>query len=128
MDSRLYFVLGDLGSNIFIGLVVGWLSALLVGVGWNMYLAMVVTMVLGMVVGTILWFPLGILFGAMELMVPAMVTGMVSGMVVGMWAAMVPLGASEAAIIGGVCGLASIVLVWITNNSLRGVRHFPAEA
>ena len=128
MDSRLYFVLGDLGSNVFIGLVVGWLSAMLVGVGWNMYLAMVVTMVLGMVVGTILWLPLGILFGAMELMVPTMFTGMASGMVVGMWAAMEPLGANEAAIIGGVCGLASIVLVWIVNNSLRGVRHFPAEA
>lgn len=128
MDSRLYFVLGDLGSNVFIGLAVGWLSAMLVGVGWNMYLAMMVTMVLGMVVGTILWLPLGILFGAMELMVPAMCTGMVSGMVVGMWAAMVPLGANEAATIGAVCGLASIVLVWIVNNSLRGVRHFPAEA
>ena len=128
MDSRLYFVLGDLGSNVFIGLVVGWLSALMVGVGWNMYLAMLLTMVVGMVVGTILWFPLGILFGAMELMVPAMLTGMVSGMVVGMWAAMTPLGAYEAATIGGVCGLACIVLIWIINNSLRGVRHFTAEA
>jgi hypothetical protein len=128
MDSRLYFVLGDLGSNVLIGLVVGWLSALLVGVGWNMYLAMVVTMVLGMVVGTILWFPLGIFFGAMELMLPAMLTGMASGMVVGMWAAMVPLGPNEAATIGAVCGLSSIVLVWIINNSMRGVRHYPAEA
>ena len=122
MDSRLYFVLGDLVSNILVGLVAGWLCALIIGVGWNMFLAMVLAMIIGMIVGTILWFPLGMLFGAMEVMLPTMFGGMLSGMVVGMWAAMMPLGAGQAAVIGGVCGLVAIVTVWVLNNALRGVR------
>ena len=31
MDSRLYFVLGDLFSNVLVGVVAGWLAALVVG-------------------------------------------------------------------------------------------------
>ena len=124
MDSRLYFVLGDLASNVLVGAVVGWLCALLVGVGWNMFFTMLLTMVIGMIVGTALWLPLGTLFGAMEVMVPTMFGGMLSGMVVGMWATMAPLGGYEALSIGGVCGLISIVLIWILNNSMRGLRHY----
>ncbi len=122
MDSRLYFVLGDLAVNILVGAVVAWLCALMVGVGWNMFLTMVLAMVIGMIVGTLLWFPLGILFGAMEVMLPVMLTGMVSGMVVGMWATMEPLSAMSALAVGGVCGLACIVAIWILNNSVRGVQ------
>lgn len=127
MDSRLYFVLGDLASNILVGLVVGWLCALIVGVGWNMYLAMLLAMVIGMVVGTVLWFPLGILFGAMEVMLPTMFGGMLSGMVVGMWAAMMPVSGTQAAVIGSVCGLISIVIIWVVNNAVRGIRPYQAE-
>lgn len=127
MDSRLYFVLGDLFSNILVGVVAGWLAALVVGEGWNMFLAMVLAMVIGMAVGTILWLPLGTLFGAMEVMLPTMFGGMLSGMVVGMWAAMAPVGGFAAALVGGVCGLLSIVIVWVMNNTLRGVRTTPGE-
>ena len=111
MDSRLYFVLGDLVSNVLVGAVVGWLCVLVVGVGWNMFLTMFLTMAIGMVVGTALWLPLGVLFGAMEVMLPTMFGGMVSGMVIGMWATMEPLGAMEGFVMGGVCGLASIVVI-----------------
>jgi hypothetical protein len=121
MDSRLYFVLGDLASNILVGLVVGWLCCLIVDVGWHMFLTMVLAMFIGMVTGTVLWFPLGRFFGAMEVMLPTMFSGMLSGMVVGMWATMMPLGDFEAAAIGGVCGLISIVIIWILNNSVHGV-------
>jgi hypothetical protein len=127
MDSRLYFVLGDLFSNILVGVVAGWLAALVVGEGWNMLLAMVLAMVLGMIVGTILWLPLGALFGAMEVMLPTMFGGMLSGMVVGMWAAMAPVGGLVAALTGGGCGLLAIVIVWVMNYSLRGVRPAPGE-
>ncbi len=127
MDSRLYFVMGDLASNVLIGLIVGWLCAALVGVGWNMLLTMLFTMAIGMVVGTLMWFPLGILFGAMELMLPTMLSGMVSGMVVGMWSTMEPLGGYEAATIGGVCGLVSIVAVWVLNNAVRGIQSYTGE-
>jgi hypothetical protein len=127
MDSRLYFVLGDLLSNILVGLVAGWLCALVVGEGWNMFIAMLFAMVIGMVVGTVLWFPLGMLFGAMEVMLPTMFGGMLSGMVVGMRAAMLPVSSYEAAALGSVCGLIAIVIVWVLNNSVRGIRSVPEE-
>jgi len=127
MDSRLYFVLGDLISNVLVGAVVGWLCALIVGVGWNMFLAMVLAMFIGMIVGTLLWLPLGMLFGAMEVMLPTMFGGMLSGMVVGMWAAMEALPGHSAFMIGGVCGLVSIVAIWILNNSVRGLRRYEMQ-
>jgi len=127
MDSRLYFVLGDLASNILVGLVVGWLCSLIVGVGWHMFLTMILTMVIGMVVGMALWIPLGICFGSMEVMLPTMFGGMLSGMVVGMWATMTPLAGNEAIAIGAACGLIAMVIIWILNSSLRGIRSYEAE-
>lgn len=124
MDSRLFFVLGDLATNILVGGVVGWLCSLIVGVGWNMFFAMLLTMFIGMVAGTVLWFPLGIFFGAMEVMLPAMFSGMLSGMVVGMWATMMSLGDYEAVAIGGACGLIGITTIWILNNQVRGIRSY----
>ena len=47
MDSRLYFVLGDLASNLLVGALAGWISALVIGDGWNMWLAMFLAMGLG---------------------------------------------------------------------------------
>lgn len=127
MDSRLYFVLGDLFSNVAVGLVAGVLAALVVGEDWNMYLAMILAMVLGMIVGTVLWLPLGALFGAMEVMLPTMFGGMISGMVVGMWVAMSPISVKAAALVGMACGLLAIVIVWIINGSLRGIRDLHRE-
>ncbi len=124
MDHRLYFVLGDLAANIVVGAVAGWLCAMLIGVGWNMFVAMILAMVVGMVVATILFFPFAIFFGAMEIMLPAMMTGMVSGMAVGMWAAMETFESLEALRVGAVCGLVSLVFIWVVNNSLRGVKHY----
>ena len=127
MDSRLFFVLGDLASNVLVGLIVGWLCILVVEVGWNMFFAMLLAMAIGMVAGTVLCVPLGVFFGAMEVMLPTMFGGMLSGMVVGMWAAMTPLSGAGGAAIGGVCGLLSIVVIWVMNNSLRGIRSFETE-
>jgi hypothetical protein len=124
MDSRLYFVLGDLASNILVGAIAGCLCALIIGVGWNMFFAMLLAMAIGMLVGLVLWIPLGMLFGAMEVMLPTMFGGMVSGMVVGMRAAMSPLSSDDALMMGAVCGLASIVAIWILNNSVRGLRQY----
>ena len=83
MDSRLYFVLGDLASNLLVGALAGWFSALVIGDGWNMWLAMFLAMGLGMLLGLVLFFPLGMAFGAMEVMLPTMFSGMLAGMVVG---------------------------------------------
>ena len=124
MDSRLFFVLGDLFGKMLTGLVVGVLCSLVVGEGWNMFLAMCLAMAIGMAVGLVMFFPLGIFFGAMEVMLPVMFTGMASGMVVGMYCAMAPLTAGAAALWGAVCGLASIVLIWVLNTGLRGVTTY----
>lgn len=127
MDNRLYFVVGDLAANTLTGLVVGLVCWLLVGAGWNMWLSMLLMMGVGMLLAIFLFFPLGILFGAMEVMVPLMLTGMVSGMVVGMWIPMAPLFAAEAAIIGALCGLASIIAIWTLDSIIRGRVTLPGE-
>lgn len=124
MDHRLYFVLGDLIANTAVGALIGSLAALIVGPGWNMFVAMLVLMCVGMLISFILSLLIGILFGAMEIMVPVMLTGMVSGMVVSMWASMAPLSGTSAALIGAVCGFVSVVAVWIVNNAVRGVTKF----
>jgi hypothetical protein len=127
MDERLYFVLGDLLANTLAGAIIGWLIWLITPYGWNMWLVMVVAMGLGMVVATLLWLPLNICLGAMEVMLPLMLTGMLAGMVLGMHASMAHFGAGQALFEGAVCGLVSIVIIWILNNSLRGPQQFGRE-
>ncbi len=122
MDSRVYFVLGDLLSNIAIGALIGLVAVLVVGTQWNMWLAMFLMMVVGMAISFPLSLAFGIYFGAMEIMVPAMLTGMMSGMVVGMWHPMSPLSVSEGAIVGALTGLIVLNAVWVANTALRGVR------
>lgn len=127
MDSRLFFVFGDLVANIAVGLIAGWLCALVVGTSWNMLPAMLVAMAVGMVVGFVLFFPFGIFFGAMEVMLPIMFSGMLAGMVVGMWAAMAPVSDGAAALTGAICGVIGILVIWIANTALRGVRVLDEE-
>ena len=125
MDSRLYFVLGDLLANISIGALVGVVSVLVVANGWNMWLAMWLMMVLGMVVSMLGAYGFLYCFGAMEIMVPIRQTGMWSGMVVGMWEAMMPLSIAQGAIIGGITGLIVLNIIWVANTALRGVVSNP---
>ena len=120
MDNRLYFVIGDLFSNILVGVVVGCFCWLIVGADWNMWLAMIVMMLVGMLLASMLFFPLGILFGAMEVMLPLMLSGMVSGMIVGMWIPMSPLTLIESSVIGAMSGVLGLLAVWVLNNNIRG--------
>lgn len=120
MDARLYFVLGDLALNILAGAIVGWLTWLVIPAGWNMWPAMFLGMCLGMLLATVLFIPASIFLGAMEVMLPLMLTGMLAGMVIAMGAG--NLFAGAALFEGAVCGLVSIVAVWILNNSVRGAQ------
>lgn len=120
MDHRLFFVLGDMLSNIMTGAIVAWACWSLFDSDWNMFVAMVLAMGFGMFLSMLLWLPAGLLFGVMEAMVPMMFTGMVASMIVGMWAAMHPLSLQAAIATGAVSGLLCINIIWILNNHLRG--------
>lgn len=121
MDHRLYFVFGDLVSNMVAGILVAFCAALLIGTGWNMFVAMIVMMALGMVLCIFLSLGLGILFGAMEIMVPMMLTGMFSGMFGGMWLAMAEVPIPQLVWLGAVTGVLVTCIIWLVNARLRGV-------
>lgn len=124
MDKRLYFVLGDLITNVLAGMFVAGLCYLIFDTDWNMIVAMLVAMVLGMVFSMMIWFPASILYGAMEVMLPVMLTGMYSGMIIGMWASMHSLALATALLCGAVTGFVTVTIVWIVNNQLRGRRSY----
>lgn len=120
MDNRLYFIAGDLVSNIIAGILIALSAALLISPGWNMLIAMAVMMALGMISALLLSLALGILFGAMEIMVPVMLTGMFSGMSGGMWLAMTDVALVQLVYLGAVIGFAVTCIIWLVNTQLRG--------
>jgi hypothetical protein len=122
VDRRPLYALGDFLGSLLVGIVAAMVAWVLVGPGWNMWVAMFGMMAMGMVVGLVMFFPLGMKLGAMEAMIPAMYTGMWSGMMVGMIGAMMPLSWLHAAQLGAACGVGEIVFIWIANSLLRGVR------
>ncbi len=127
METRPYFLLGDLASNVLSGAAVGMLCAALIGESWNHTVAMIVGMVLGMIAILPLQLASNIFFGAFETMLPMMLTGMAVGMVVSMAAAdrLVPW--QEAAVQGGVIGLAVLMFTYLLNALLHGeVRRWKA--
>ena len=115
METRPYFVLGDVLANSVVGALVGVASAALFGPGWNMIIAMLVGMALGMVISLPALLGFVVFFGAMEVMVPAMTTGMVAGMVVSMSATMGPLSFASAAVLGVKSGLGVLVAIYLAN-------------
>ena len=121
MDNRLYFIVGDLISNISIGILSAVIAVLLINPGWNMFIAMVVMMVLAMILGLFLSLALSIWFGAMEIMVPGMLTGMFSGMISGMWLAMTQVPIVQLVCLGAITGSAVTCIIWLANALLRGI-------
>jgi len=119
VETRRYFVISDLLSNVAVGALVGAITAALFGPAWNMFIAMLVAMVLGMAISLPFAFLFGALFGAMEIMVPVMTTGMVSGMVVSMTAAMGTVSAGRGAQAGAVAGVGVIAAVYLANAVIR---------
>ena len=124
METRPYFIFGDVLANSLSGIVVGAARAALFGPRWNMILAMFVGMALGMVISLPIALPLGALFGAMEVMVPVMTTGMVAGMVVSMASAMAspaePISLGRGAELGFYSGLGTLAACYAANIWIRG--------
>ena len=121
MDHRLYFIFGDLLSNIIVGILMAVSATLLISTGWNMFIAMVVMMLLAMVVSLFLSLFLGIVFGAMEIMVPAMFSGMFSGMFSAMRLAMTDVPLVQLVWMGAIIGLVATCIIWLANARLRGI-------
>ncbi len=120
METRPYFLLGDLLANSLAGVVVALLCSVVFGPSWNMVVAMFVGMALGMFVSMFVALPMGALFGAMEVMVPVMTTGMVAGMVVSMGAAMEPVPAGQAAWLGVLSGVGTLVACYVADAWMKG--------
>ena len=124
METRPYFIFGDLFANGLAGVLVGAASALLFGPEWNMILAMFVGMAIGMGLSMPVAFPLGALFGAMEIMLPVMTTGMVAGMVVSMAAAMAPMAEPvslwRGAELGFYSGMLTLAACYVANVWIQG--------
>ena len=119
METRPYFVFGDLLANSLAGALVGTISALVFGPAWNMILAMFVGMAIGMVLSGPPAFGFAALFGAMEVMVPVMTTGMVAGMVVSMAAAMGEVSIVEGLRMGTLSGVGVMVATYVANAAIK---------
>lgn len=125
MENRLYFLFGDLFSNIAVGASAAALIALLVTPEWPMLTAMFVSMALGMWIAVLLGFAVLLrYFGAMEIMLPTMMSGMLAGMITGMLAAKHPIPLIDALLLGTVIGTASCIAFWIGNSLLSGRTNF----
>ena len=119
METRLYFIVGDLIANIVTGALVGAACALIFGPAWNMWLAMLVGMIVGMAIALPLFLLLGALFGAMEVMIPTMLTAMVVSMVIPMAAAMTPISVAGAAQQGAWYGVGTLAMCYAANAIIR---------
>jgi len=120
LETRPYFLFGDLLANVVAGVLVALLCCVVFGPSWNMFVAMFVGMGIGMFVSVFVALPMGAFFGAMEVMVPVMTTGMVAGMVVSMGAAMEPVTAGRAVWLGAVSGVATLVACYAADAWIRG--------
>ena len=120
MESRPYFLLGDIFSNGVLGALAGTSCAALVGESWKMLPAMLVGMLLGMALAAPLQFVCGIFFGAFEVMLPMMLTGMMTGMVIAMVAATRELPWDRGALWGAGLGVAVLAFTYLANAFLEG--------
>jgi len=119
METRPYFVLGDLLANVATGALVGLVMAGLFGPAWNMLLAMFAGMALGMAISLPPALLFGAFFGAMEVMVPVMTTGMVAGMLVSMAAAMGEVALGHGASLGAWSGAGVMLATYVANALIR---------
>ena len=125
METRLYFIVGDLLSNTFLGGVVGAACSAIFADGWPMFPAMLLGMALGMLIAVPVEFVCGIFFGAFEVMLPMMLTGMAAGMFASMAASLTDLSWPRGALLGVAAGAATLAFTYLANALLtRRVRRW----
>ena len=117
METRWYFVLGDIAANILVATVAFALSSWLIGGALGMFPSMLIGMVLGMAITLPLSLGmLSTLLGVMEVMCPCMLSGMFGGM----FGAMRPLDGAEILPWGAATGIAVVVVIYLANALLSG--------
>lgn len=121
METRPYFLLGDLLANVSTGALAGLACAALFDPAWNMWLGMFLGMAIGMAIALVLGVGLFfIFFGAMEVMIPTMLTGMVAGMIVGMAAPMTGMSLLDGIRWGALSGIGCLGFTYVMNALLAG--------
>lgn len=116
METRLYFVFGDLLSNMGTGAVVAAVGVTLLSDTWPLPVAMSIGMFGGSLLAMLLASGLSLLFGAFETMLPVMTTGMLVGMMSGMATS---LGLGMAVGAGSGLGLLVVVATYILDMRIR---------
>jgi hypothetical protein len=119
METRPYFLAGDLFSNALVGAFCGW-----AGVAWMPHMlgfwpGMVLSMLGSMAVSMLL--ALTILlrwFGAMEVMIPTMLGGMTANMIMCVLGHFYGWSAGAGALLGAAIGLVVLQLTYIANARL----------
>ncbi len=117
METRLFFVVGDLLSNILVATVATGVTTLLLGGALGMLPGMVLGMVIGMVIATGLG--MGLLarrLGIMEIVMPCCMSGMLGGM----WGGMRSFGVVETLQWGVTTGVAVVAAIYLLNLLLTG--------
>jgi hypothetical protein len=120
METRPYFIAGDLSCSLLVGGATAVAAIATFSEAWPVPAAMLVGMLLGMAVAAVGILAFGRFFGMIELQMPAMLSGMLAGMIVAMIVTRRPLPSSTGAIIGGVLGMATFVAVWLADAWLGG--------
>lgn len=122
MEKRLYFIAGDLISNIVVGIISVGVTTLLIGGNMPMLPGMLAGMVVGMVLA--MGLSMGVLaprLGIMEIMMPCMMTGMFGGMFGGMNAFSIV----QTLQWGTATGVVVMSLVYLLNAALSGQQKLP---
>jgi hypothetical protein len=131
MTDRLYFLLGDIAASTTIGMLAALGAAWLIGPHWPLLLALPVALLLGLIVANVAAVPFMRSFGAMEVMVPTMLGGLLAAVSAGLWAAVAPLGAGTAALLGACAGLVALAGSSYADRRVKGAaareggRHGP---
>jgi hypothetical protein len=116
METRPFFVFGDLFANVLVASAATLCCAKLIGGTWGMLPGMVAGMLLGMLIALVLVILLVPVLGIMETMMPCMLAGMFGGMCGGMWA----LSSADALRWGVGIGVAAMLLIYLLNYALSG--------
>ena len=117
METRWYFILGDIAANCLVAIAAVALTSLLVGGALGMIPGMIVGMLLGMAVALVIGMGfLAPLLGVMEVISPCMLSGMAGGM----FGAMFDLSGMQILQWGAATGVAMLAIVYLLNALLSG--------